>query len=393
MPNEAAPAEATAPIETTGETMSDGDAEAIVRDMFPTFESNAAPTSSDSKKGKPANEKPKAPAGGKGGGQASAPSKEDAEGETSETEDDRGDAGDGSASGDDGDSELTSEAVTNDELFSDKALTTREGLAAARQAILDSRKAVREERRKAHDVFVRTSRREKRATEREERATARERAVIASEQRIGADLELMANGDASQALDALGRLMRRNGADAYQLLTENVLANGKKPQIQRDPLLLQLAENMQGLQRHLVQSQEAQQRDAWRSGVIREVQVAEKYPALAQFFGEKGMGLIDHIDAAFVDYYEKSGRQRTIPLEELLADYEKQLKPYLRQAAPVAATTTTVKNERRVPRLPGQSPSTARTGTQIVQTREKTEDERFEELANTPNILRELGLE
>lgn len=291
--------------------------------------------------------------------------------------------------------------VDDDALFDEKALARPDGIKAARQAVIDARKAAQDEKRETHRVFVRVQRREDAAKARDADLNRREAVFGAQVQRLSADLDTMKNGNADEALQALGRLRGVSGTEAYEQFTQTVIANGKKAPVQRDPELVALLQRQQQQIAALTQSHqqenEGRAREAWRSGITQAVQ-GDEYPALNAAFKDFGRDLIDRMNEVKLAYWNEN--KQVLDDGALLRHFENKLAGYVsRRSATVEPQVETVSRaatsagDRRVPRrqLPGQTVSPTRAATSAA-TRELTDEERYEELVNEPGILQKLGL-
>jgi hypothetical protein len=279
------------------------------------------------------------------------------------------------------------EALANDALFDDKALSTKQGIAAARKALTDARKEIRETEAKTNDVYVRTKRREARAKTAEAEGQRYEKAARALHAQVLADVDILFNGNAEQVVETLGKLTRRNGADVYEQMSAAIIANGKSPKPQRDPEVAALREEITrlktALQEDAKQKEFSAARADWINETVEVIKDPEKFPGMAHQIAEgNGEELVELLDQRKQEYWAKN--KRVLPDAQLFADIEAKL---VRFAPPREAKKDPKAAKVAPKRLPGEGVNPAKASQAAGGSREMTEEERFEDLVNDKEAM------
>lgn len=360
-------APATAQPEQT-EAEHEVDTDAIVGDLFPELRAEGTEEPAKSK-AKPAND--------------------DADEETEEPE-----------------AEQTEEAKTDpfsllrlDELFSDKALNTKAGIAKARETILQGRKAAREMQLRAQDIEIKAKRREVQAKRDRVEANRAMRAAQAIEARVQADVDTAFNsGDAGAVRDAISRLTKRDASRIYEQWTEAELGKKKLDNAPKDPrldtVLEKLAKLEKGKEEEQTQQQQAQHARAvqnWLAGLDADVaKNADTYPTVAHLLTLEGKPreLADHVYELATAHHKATGEWPSNA--QILNHVEKQLKGLVR-VPKKPATEQPQKNSK----LPGRGVNPALGSQRSVPKHidEMTQEEREEKFnEDADEILGGLGL-
>ncbi len=290
------------------------------------------------------------------------------------------------------------EAIRNDAIFSEQALSSKGGILHARQALLEARKHQRAVADQHADTHRKLSSREGRLREDRQEYNRRLAAFEAVEKGRAADLELLFNGSGDEPLHALGRLARKSGSEAYEALTSAMLGQKKTDKNAKpDPLLEELRNELKGLKEGLQtkQTREQQQaQEAKRNQWLQDVnQVAssnlDKLPGIKHSIEafQNGPEILNWIHQEHLADVESGGEIRSI--SQLILDAEGELvklvPPEKRQAA---------KKPGAAGRPFGAAPSATRAATngQRKSVFEMSDEERLEALAGEDGILASLGL-
>lgn len=290
--------------------------------------------------------------------------------------------------------------IGSDELFSDKALSTKQGIAKARETLVSARKAARELHQTANDAHVRAKRHEQIAHKRAADATRSLKAAQALEARVTADLDTAFNsGDAGAVREALSRLTKRDASKLYEQWTEVEIGKRKAPQ--RDPALDEIKSELQSLkqqkeaEREAAQRQELNQRRvAWLEGLDRDIGANQaEYRAIHHML-QTGPAAVREL----VEYADNKAREMLQELghwprnAELLQRIESEIRPLVK--LPKVAPTQPAPSG-KPGRLPGRSvsPSLGSQRSFPKSLDEMTQEEREEKMAeDAEEILGGLGL-
>lgn len=291
-------------------------------------------------------------------------------------------------------------AFFNKELFTDEALSTPEGIAKAAQAIKDRD-------RFTSTSYVKLKARDKKSRENSERAQRWEQGARLLHERQQGEVELMLNGDANQALEALGRLFRMPGIDAYERFTQTVLANGKKrPTSETEAIKKELADLKNGLQTK--EQREAEQRDlhaiAMAESRIAVLAQTEQFPAVAFFAKQSREQLnetVRQVKQLCLDHWNdqvRQGVQRPQPLDHsaALGQLQHLLAPHVPAGSQTGVSPDAGRAPSRNPK-PGPtgrtvSPARASTASSRRSLDDMTDEERRADLARDTDALRRFGL-
>ncbi len=287
-------------------------------------------------------------------------------------------------------------AFFNKELFADEALSTPEGIQKARQALQDRHRFTTQ-------AYVKLKARDKKSRDLQANVQRIEKNSLMLHERQQAELELLTGGDANQRLDALGRLFRMPGIDAYELLSEGVLGIRKKgPKNETEAVKRELEELRNGLKQK--EQREAEER-ANHAILLAESRIAtlaqtEQFPSVA-FFAKQSRDqlneVVRQVKQQCLDHWNEQVRQgvQPQPLDHSVAlgQLEQLLKPH---AAQTGVTPEAGRAPSRNPK-PGPtgrtiSPTRASTASSRRSLDDMTDEERRADLARDTDALRRFGL-
>lgn len=290
-------------------------------------------------------------------------------------------------------------AFFNKELFTPEALATPEGIQKAAQALKDRD-------RFTSKAYVKLKARDKKSRATQESAQRWEANARTLHERQQADVELMTNGDQNQRLEALGRLFRMPGIDAYELLSEGILGLKKKgPKNETEAVKRELEELRNGLK--LKEQQEAE-RQATHAVLLAESRIAAlaqtpDFPAVQHFASQgrdKVNEIVNYVKGLCLDHWNLQvgrGVQHPQPLDHAVAlrQLDSELKPHV----PGAQTGTNPDAGRAPSRNPKPgptgrtvSPARASTASSRRSLDDMTDEERRADLARDTDALRRFGL-
>lgn len=276
------------------------------------------------------------------------------------------------------------------ELFSDAALATKEGIAAARDHL-------KERQRGMDRADIKFKDRDAKITHKIEEFKAHREQFRVFAQAVNSDLELLRRGSPDQKLQAIGRLTGGDPLKEWESISISALGGKKKTET---PELVEIRAELQAMR----QEREAERQ---RGGEAQKQQfVAHRkqeiyghannpaeFPAIARFLPSKPHEVVDYI----VDIKARA-MEGGAPIDDATAirQLETELREQLGITAPSAAAesgmgagATQVANPGKPPQRPvGKSLTpglTARSGGAV---RELTEQERIAELADDPDFLR-----
>jgi hypothetical protein len=280
----------------------------------------------------------------------------------------------------------------NEELFSDKALASPEGVKAARDHL-------REGKRELHGMWLNTSQRKERFERVKGAVLEEKRLYTALNNQIAADVQALFTGDANTVVGTLGRIARRDPVKLLEELNLNIASNGKPREA--SPEVRALQSRLDQLVNHLqTRDQQAQTQQQARfvehraQQMVQQVaQAPEHYPRLAQLASGNPQATAEAIKEAKFAYFQ----QHQVPLDDAqtYATIEAELESLGFQATPrngaggQAPSVSQSANPARVAHRPPISPSPSQS-TQIAHVREMTDDERVAELAADPRELEKL---
>jgi hypothetical protein len=283
-----------------------------------------------------------------------------------------------------------------DDPFTDEALATPEGIARARDA-------VRELQRKHDRAYLKIQEREQKFGHKLANWKQERDQTLAFTQAVKADLNLLRQGDAGQAIEALGRLTSKDPIKVLEEIQLNIARNGKRnePSPVEAELRSELAQLKGLIEQRAQDEQRAQQiahEEAFvnlrRQEILTAAADSNVYPHLSRFAAAKAQEVFDHIVEM-----KTEAQQRGEFLDDVTAlqELDKELSQYapppqqVKEAGLATSAPSGQKPVQQVRSSPGRSlnPSLAqRTGS----VREKTDEDRLAELANDPDFLRNLGL-
>ncbi len=286
-----------------------------------------------------------------------------------------------------------------DALFDDKTLSTKQGIAKARETVLQARKAARELHQTANDAHIRAKRHEQQAKARAVEATRSMRAAQALEARVQADIDTAFNsGDASAVADALSRLTKRDAHKLYEQWTE-VQIGKKKAEGIKDPRLDTVVEKLSKLEQAKEDEKKREQeaavqakRQRWLAGLDADVQAnAETYRTISYLLTLPGKAaeLAAHVDELARGHLEATGEWPSNAA--ILQHVENELRPLVR----VPKRHAEPEKPSGAKRIPGRgvSPTLGAQRSHAKTLDEMTQEEREEKLAeDADEILSGLGL-
>jgi hypothetical protein len=287
-----------------------------------------------------------------------------------------------------------------DALFDDKTLSTKQGIAKARDTVLQARKAARELHQTANDAHLRAKRHEQQAKARVSEANRAMRAAQALEARVQADIDTAFNsGDANAVADALSRLTKRDAHKLYEQWTE-VQIGKKKAEGVKDPrldkVLEELGELKKSKQTEEEQRQQAiveQKRQKWLAGLDADVQAnAETYRTVSYLLTLPGKAaeLAEHVDELARGHFKATGEWPSNA--QILQHVENELRPLVRVPKRQDPAEKTGASTKRIPGR-GVSPTLGAQRSHAKTLDEMTQEEREAKLAeDADEILSGLGL-
>lgn len=296
------------------------------------------------------------------------------------------------------------EALDDDALFSEEALSTPEGVAKAREAITAARKAHAEERAKTSHVFLRMKKREEKAKAQYAEAQKMHEAAQALNQRLATDMSALQAGDARGIIDTLGRLTGRPGKQVFEELALAVATDGKgTPESKKLKELEDRYERrVRELEERWEQEKRAQQERETQAAIKRRKQElvqlgsdASRFPAVAHFVG---LGKQKEIAETLTEYKMKAFEEG-LPIsdEEAVKLLEDELKPHLPAPPPAPGGGTGsphAATKQRKPAsggLPGQTLAPSLTTEPGGSKRELTDEEHRQALINDDQFWAALG--
>lgn len=363
------------------ETATNEDAADILADVLPGYFGKSEPEQKSAPKAKKPEKQEKAAAK-----KAPEPEQEETE-ETDVTETEE------QADGEEATEETEEEAKGDpfsllrlDELFSDKALGTKEGIAKARETILTARKAAREMHHEAHTEHMRAKRHETDARRYKDTAKSELANVRTLSDRVNRDIDTLHNGTADEVMEALGRLTNRNGAEVYDQMTTAVVQNGKQKPKSRDPEVERELAEIRAEKERIRTERQAAQRTQWLTELDREIASnGETYKAISHNLKNgKAAELVRWAEELARGHAQASG---TWPSHaELLGHMENELRPYLPPESPLKKKPATNGS------LPGRTLSPTRAATSAPRTLDGIADDPDELARQAPDILRDMGI-
>lgn len=286
----------------------------------------------------------------------------------------------------------TSAPVSLDELLTDEALSTpdgmRKGAARLRETAEQQRKAYLQLKGYEKNVVARRDKlNHKIATFRSEKQT--HQLLIDN---VRSNLQGLHSNDPEVILTALGNLTGTDGVRAYELLTSRIVNRGEAkldPQVKarfdaQERELQQLRAERAQEREHAQLAQENAQLQTHYQRIGEMVRGSTTTPHLTRIYNENPKKLT----AAIVRAIEEDNG--ATPAPALFAQMEAELQQHFNAAPPQGTNGGTVQQPQRAQRSPGQSigPRTAAAATP----REPTEEEALQELSRDPEFMRSLGL-
>lgn len=282
----------------------------------------------------------------------------------------------------------TAPAEPKADLFSDQALSTKDGIQRAREE-------VRALRAKHDAAYLRVSQREAKFAKSLEAFKAEKAEVQTLSGNVRAAITALRRGTTDQRIEALGQLTGEDGLKAFERLTLDLARGGKKSE--PSPEVLELRAELTELKNHIQQSRnrdEIKTREDFISRRKAEIAQAagdsQLYPYLARLAPTRGREIADQIAEIMTEAHVAgspiSDVQALQSLEAEIARVTGPIsQPGLETGArngqkPVVARST-----------PGRSLSPSLT-TKAASVRDMTEAERLADLGNDIDFLRGLGL-
>ncbi len=287
-----------------------------------------------------------------------------------------------------------------DALFDDKTLSTKQGIAKARDTVLQARKAARELHQTANDAHLRAKRHEQQAKARVGEANRAMRAAQALEARVQADIDTAFNsGDASAVAEAMSRLTKRDAHKLYEQWTE-VQIGKKKAEGAKDPRRDKVLEELGELKKSKQTEEEARQQEAiahkrqqWLAGLDADVRANnETYRAVSYLLSLPGKAaeLAEHVDELARGHFRATGEWPSNA--QILQHVENELRPIVRIPKQQAQEKSSGVTSKRLPGR-GVSPPLGAQRPHAKTLDEMTQEEREEKLAeDADEILSGLGL-
>lgn len=304
--------------------------------------------------------------------------------------------------GDEQEQEEQKQGATGDgDPFSEKALSTPEGIAKARELIV-------ERERKTHETYLRLQRREVRARQQAEELKRDKESVVAVSQRILSDVNILRTGSPKEVVEALGRITGRDGAKVFEELSLHVATNGKARK-EAPPEVAELRAELERLKEEqrqellrLQKEQYDRELQAAKDRLVRIGQNETAYPTVAHFTKLRPAEVADYLIRIKTEAYESGS---PITDEAAVARLEEELRLNLRAnapapkqgAAPSAGGEAGLDTSAAQPAKPGSGGMPGQTlapslTTQGGSTREQTWEERRKRLANDPEFIGQLGI-
>ncbi len=140
-----------------------------------------------------------------------------------------------------------------DELFTDEALSTKEGVQAARDGILKARTTAEELLRKNHATYLRLSHQQQRFKKTKDETLRMRQEALAILQRNQADASSLTRTGAREVLETLGRLTGRDGLKMLEAMNMAVASDGKHTGA---PEVTELRKEIEDLKNTLIQERE-----------------------------------------------------------------------------------------------------------------------------------------
>ena len=281
----------------------------------------------------------------------------------------------------------------DDALFTDEALKSPEGIGKARDVLLA--KQVQMNR-----GYGRLKTRETKVENRARMVDRREVAIVRLGDGLMSDINQLEAGDATAIINTLGKLCRRDGAAVYEMLTQNILANGKKAKPTAGEAALR-AEIDQLKARDLQKEQQAEQQrvinaeNTARQRLHGAASNAETYPTVARFIAQKPAEVVNTLVEMKIAHHAEHGT--VLDDGEALRTLESQLARAIGQTGPApdaGREPSRTKPANQAARLGKTvSPSRALTASSRRTVEEMSDEERMVELARDPgDLLAQLGL-
>lgn len=261
-----------------------------------------------------------------------------------------------------------------DALFTDEALAKPEGVKAAAAAL-------RERQVKHHETYARTVRRERDAKALAAEAAAAKQNYSQLTGQVHTTLETLFRGSSEDALRELGRLRGKDGIAAYEEMTDAVIAMKRKAEKESSPEAKAALEEVRQLRQSIEHGKITAENNAWRTDVARTAAAVQNngaplFPGIANFISSGNTTLREVVQAIEYEFVQ-NGIQPRASLERLDKIW--------RAHIPSAPTALPSGN------LPGRGVPPARAAGSAAE-RELSEEERMQEIANDPEVWRQLGL-
>lgn len=293
---------------------------------------------------------------------------------------------------------------STDELFTDKALSTPEGIKKAREVTLEERQRLFKLQRKLDGIDIRQKERAKKFDQTKETWLRDRRQDEAFVQDVRNTVQLIRTGSAAQRVEALGRLTGQTGQKAYEELSFGIIHDGKKQTSPEFEAMQQQIQGLYGVIDRLVQGTQQQQQQAEHQRTSAFVQQrlgemveagkdATAYPHLADFIAA---GREQEVRDYLQEIYDEHGKTVGTVLDDAqaLGRIERELTQALgaRAAKPTSLGTPQKPGGQQAQRTPAHKaipPSLA--GRSRGAVRDMTDDERLDELSRDPEFLSAFG--
>jgi hypothetical protein len=224
-----------------------------------------------------------------------------------------------------------------EELFTEEALSSKEGIEAAKEGITKARGAAEELLRKNHATYLRLSKQEKRFKRTKDETLQIRQEAGALAQRNQADAVSLTQGSAEQVLETLGRMTGRDGLKMLESMNMAVASDGKhKPSSD----VLELRKEIETLKTTIEQEREQASKqqtttfiEARQNQLAKAAQNAELYPRLASIAADDPQNVGSFVADVIVEAFNNGQK---ISDAQALQLVEKQLQEKLGAPTPTA---------------------------------------------------------
>jgi hypothetical protein len=303
------------------------------------------------------------------------------------------------------DGKKTPPAAAEEDIFSDAALATPEGIGKARTRLQEDQQKHFRKARELDGRDIRLKNKEQKLAHDKQEWVRNKGQDVAFIQDVRNTVNLIKTGTAAQRVEALGRLTGLPGQKAYEELSFGIIHDGKKQPLSPEMAAMQQQiEGLHGVIEKLIAQQqgertatEQQQQRAFiaeqQTKLITAGKDAAKYPNLAHFIGSgREREVSAYLTEMKIEHHEQTGT--LLDDGEALGRIERELTQALgaRAAKPTSSGPPSKPGGHQAQRTPGHKaipPSlAARSGGAV---RELTHDERLDELSRDSEFLALLG--